>query len=263
MCLSRLHSSTRDTARITAMHAYRTHSCGALRLADAGATARLSGWVHRKRDHGQLLFIDLRDHYGVTQCVIDSASPLFAAADALQARKRRHRHRQGGRSARPKRSIRSFRPARSSWQIAELALVSAAEPLPFPVNAEARLSRGDAAQVPLPRSAAREACTQYRAALPGHRLDPAAHDRAGLHRIPDADPDRELARRRARLSGAEPAPSRQVLCAAAGAAAIQAAPDGGRASTAISRSRRASATRRAAPTARPASSTSSISRCPS
>ena len=53
------------------MHAYRTDTCGALRLADAGRVARLSGWVHRKRDHGQLLFIDLRDHYGITQCVID------------------------------------------------------------------------------------------------------------------------------------------------------------------------------------------------
>src|SRR5476651_721592 len=66
------------------MHAYRTHSCGALRVADAGQSARLSGWVHRKRDHGQLLFIDLRDHYGIAQCVIDVSSPLFAAADALR-----------------------------------------------------------------------------------------------------------------------------------------------------------------------------------
>ena len=52
------------------MHAYRTHTCGALRAADAGQTARLSGWVHAKRDHGGLLFIDLRDHYGITQCVL-------------------------------------------------------------------------------------------------------------------------------------------------------------------------------------------------
>src|ERR1700739_4483188 len=66
------------------MHAYRTHTCGALRLPDAGRPARLSGWVHRKRDHGQLLFIDLRDHYGITQCVIDVSSPLFAATDALR-----------------------------------------------------------------------------------------------------------------------------------------------------------------------------------
>src|SRR4029077_8584881 len=65
-------------------HPYRTHTCGALRLADAGRSARLSGWVHRKRDHGQLLFVDLRDHYGVTQGVVDISSPMFAAVDALR-----------------------------------------------------------------------------------------------------------------------------------------------------------------------------------
>jgi aspartyl-tRNA synthetase len=66
------------------MHAYRTHDCGALRATDAGRTARLSGWVHRKRDHGGLLFIDLRDHYGITQCVVAQGSPVFAAADRLR-----------------------------------------------------------------------------------------------------------------------------------------------------------------------------------
>jgi aspartyl-tRNA synthetase len=66
------------------MHAYRTHTCGALRAADAGSTARLSGWVHRKRDHGGLLFVDLRDHYGLTQCVIPQGSPVFEAADRLR-----------------------------------------------------------------------------------------------------------------------------------------------------------------------------------
>ncbi|HEY8612616.1 MAG TPA: amino acid--tRNA ligase-related protein, partial [Roseomonas sp.] len=66
------------------MHAYRTHTCGALRAADAGSTVRLSGWVHRKRDHGGLLFIDLRDHYGLTQCVVPQGSPVFEAADRLR-----------------------------------------------------------------------------------------------------------------------------------------------------------------------------------
>jgi aspartyl-tRNA synthetase len=66
------------------MHAYRTHTCGALRTADAGRTARLSGWVHAKRDHGGLLFIDLRDHYGITQCVFPAGSPAFAAANAVR-----------------------------------------------------------------------------------------------------------------------------------------------------------------------------------
>jgi aspartyl-tRNA synthetase len=66
------------------MHAYRTHTCGALVAADAGQQARLSGWVHAKRDHGGLLFIDLRDHYGITQCVFAAGSPAFAAADAVR-----------------------------------------------------------------------------------------------------------------------------------------------------------------------------------
>ena len=66
------------------MHEYRTHDCGALRAADAGITARLSGWVNVKRDHGGLLFIDLRDHYGITQCVFPAGSPVFAAAEALR-----------------------------------------------------------------------------------------------------------------------------------------------------------------------------------
>ncbi len=66
------------------MHAYRTHSCGALRLTDAGQVARLSGWVHSKRDHGGLLFIDLRDHYGITQCVFPAGGSGFEIADKIR-----------------------------------------------------------------------------------------------------------------------------------------------------------------------------------
>lgn len=66
------------------MHLFRTHTCGSLRQEDAGRTVRISGWVHRKRDHGQLLFIDLRDHYGLTQCVIDSDSPYFSEAESIR-----------------------------------------------------------------------------------------------------------------------------------------------------------------------------------
>jgi aspartyl-tRNA synthetase len=63
------------------MHPYRTHSCGALRAGDAGLPARLSGWIHSKRDHGGLLFIDLRDHYGLTQIVFPAGTAAFEAAD--------------------------------------------------------------------------------------------------------------------------------------------------------------------------------------
>jgi aspartyl-tRNA synthetase len=65
--------------------AYRSHTCGALRKADVGGTARLSGWVHRVRDHGGLLFIDLRDHYGMMQCVVEPDSPAFKTAEAVRA----------------------------------------------------------------------------------------------------------------------------------------------------------------------------------
>jgi aspartyl-tRNA synthetase len=67
------------------MHRYRTHTCGALRASDIGQTVRLAGWCHRIRDHGGLLFIDLRDHYGITQCVADPDSPAFKTAERLRS----------------------------------------------------------------------------------------------------------------------------------------------------------------------------------
>ena len=70
------------------MHRYRTHTCGALREADIGAEVRLSGWCHRIRDHGGVLFIDLRDHYGITQVVADpdsrTSAPISASRSAPQ-----------------------------------------------------------------------------------------------------------------------------------------------------------------------------------
>ncbi|HEY1709819.1 MAG TPA: aspartate--tRNA ligase [Rhizomicrobium sp.] len=67
------------------MHAYRTHTCGELRREHVGQSVRLSGWVNRRRDHGGLLFIDLRDHYGLTQCVIEPDAPAFAAVDQARS----------------------------------------------------------------------------------------------------------------------------------------------------------------------------------
>ncbi len=66
------------------MHAYRTHTCGQLRSSHTGHSVKLSGWVYRKRDHGNLLFVDLRDHYGVTQVVVDRDSSAFALIEGLK-----------------------------------------------------------------------------------------------------------------------------------------------------------------------------------
>src|ERR1700740_2031228 len=118
------------------MHVYRTHTCGALRLAEAGQEARLSGWVHRKRDHGQLLFIDLRDHFGITQCVIDVSSPLFGTADELRL--------ESVLTVTGQVAARSAETVNPKLDTGEVELViggikvlSGAEPLPFPVNSEA------------------------------------------------------------------------------------------------------------------------------
>jgi len=66
------------------MHRYRSHTCSALRQSDVGQTVRLSGWIHRRRDHGQLVFIDLRDHYGITQCVTDVEDPAFQDVEKVR-----------------------------------------------------------------------------------------------------------------------------------------------------------------------------------
>jgi aspartyl-tRNA synthetase len=67
------------------LHRYRSHTCGALRESNVGETARLSGWCHRIRDHGGVLFVDLRDHYGMTQCVVDPDSPAFRQAETVRS----------------------------------------------------------------------------------------------------------------------------------------------------------------------------------
>src|SRR5208282_2050807 len=80
------HGASHSTRRSRAiMHRYRTHTCGGLGLGQDGEAVRLSGWCHRIRDHGGLLFIDLRDHYGITQCVVDPDSPAFRQAEKLRS----------------------------------------------------------------------------------------------------------------------------------------------------------------------------------
>ena len=66
------------------MHRYRTHNCNDLSITDVGNTARLSGWIHRRRDHGQLVFLDLRDHFGITQCVVDVEDVTFPVVESVR-----------------------------------------------------------------------------------------------------------------------------------------------------------------------------------
>ena len=66
------------------MHAYRSHNCVELTEANVGQQVKLSGWINRKRDHGQLVFVDLRDHYGLTQCVTDSSDASFEMVEVTR-----------------------------------------------------------------------------------------------------------------------------------------------------------------------------------
>ena len=118
------------------MHAYRTHTCGSLRLADVGACVRLSGWVNRRRDHGGLLFLDLRDHYGITQAVIEPDSPVFAEAD--RARSEWVVMVTGPVVARTPETINREMPTGEvEVRIEAFKLLSTAQELPFPVFTDA------------------------------------------------------------------------------------------------------------------------------
>ena len=117
------------------LHRYRSHTCGALRASDIGKTARLSGWVHRVRDHGGLLFIDLRDHYGITQVVADPDSPAFKVAETL--RSEWVVRVDGSVRARPEGTVNAELPTGEVELFAtEIEVLSAAKELPIPVFGE-------------------------------------------------------------------------------------------------------------------------------
>jgi len=117
------------------MHTYRTHHCAQLNKTHVGQTAKLSGWVHRKRDHGNLLFIDLRDHYGITQLVATEGSAHFAALTEV---KLESVITVGGRVvARAPETVNKDLPTGEIELVAEsYALESAADPLPVQVNSD-------------------------------------------------------------------------------------------------------------------------------
>ena len=117
------------------MHRYRTHTCNALRLDDAGETARISGWVHRKRDHGNLLFVDMRDHYGLTQVVIDVSSPIFFELEAVRLESVICVT--GDVVRRSDETVNASLPTGEvEISVKEITLLAAADPLPLQVNSD-------------------------------------------------------------------------------------------------------------------------------
>jgi aspartyl-tRNA synthetase len=117
------------------MHAYRTHTCGALRAADTGKTVRLSGWIHRKRDHGGLIFIDLRDHYGLTQLVVSPSNPAFGLIEHLRAESVIRVD--GEVVARTPETVNPNLPTGEvEVQVAQVTVISEAAELPLPVFGE-------------------------------------------------------------------------------------------------------------------------------
>ena len=120
------------------MHPYRTHTCGELRKRHAGLTVRLSGWIHRRRDHGGVLFLDLRDHYGITQLVI---APDNDSAEAAAKVPRESVVRVEGevRERSPGTINRAMKTGEVEIAVQELKVLSPAGPLPFPVAEESEV----------------------------------------------------------------------------------------------------------------------------
>ena len=208
------------------MHAYRTHTCGALRASDAGRPARLSGWVHSKRDHGGLLFIDLRDHYGLTQLVFPGGSPAWETADALRVESCITVT--GDVVARAAETVNPRLPTGDIEMVArELTVQSNADVLPMQVAGGEAFS--DETRLSYRYLDLRRERVHANMMLRAHVIASLRRRMVeqGFHRVPDAHPDGQLAGGGARFPGAGAQPPRKILCAAAGSATIQAIADGG------------------------------------
>ncbi len=208
------------------MHRYRTHTCGALRAEHVGSQVRLSGWCHRIRDHGGVLFVDLRDHYGMTQCVVDPDSPAFKDAEKLRAEwvvrfdgKVRSRP-EGTQNA-------DLATGQVEVFVTEIEVLGAAAELPlqvfgdqpFPEETRLKYRFLDLRRESLHRNIMTRVAVidSLRQRMKGQ----------GFKRVPDADPDGVLAGGRARLPRPLPSASGQVLRASTGSAAVQAVADDG------------------------------------
>ena len=172
---------------------------------------RLSGWVHRVRDHGGLLFIDLRDHYGLTQIVADPDSPGFKTAETVRGEWVIRVD--GEVKARLPETINANLPTGEDRDLSrvDLEVLSAAKELPLPVFGEPDYPEDIRLKYRFLDLRRETLAQEHRRPHQDHRRDAPAHGGGGLHRILDADPDGILTGRRARLPGAVAAPSGQVL----------------------------------------------------
>ena len=188
---------------------YRTHTCGQLRLDDAGTTARLAGWVHRRRDHGQLIFLDLRDRHGITQVVIDKADAPDAHATASRIRPEFVVSVAGTVAPRLPGTENAKLPTGAiELQATEVEILSEAKTPPFYIN-EPDATVDESLRLKYRYLDIRREPMQQRlhAPQPDGPGDPRGPSRQRLRRGRDADPDQEHARGRPRLHRAEPAPA--------------------------------------------------------
>ena len=210
------------------MHAYRTHNCAQLTKSDVGETVRLSGWIHRKRDHGGVLFVDLRDHNGLTQIVADEDSTALKTLDNLRLGKALSRSMARSRRARQGTTNANLSTGDIEVFARSVTIQSRANELPLPVAGEqeypedirlkyrfldlrrervhANIMLRNRVITSLRRRMTDQGFTEFQTPILGA-----------------SSPGR-----RARLSGPQPPASRQFLRAAAGSADVQAAADGGR-----------------------------------
>jgi aspartyl-tRNA synthetase len=174
------------------MHAYRSHNCAALTESDVGQHVRLSGWIHRKRDHGQLVFIDLRDHYGLTQCVVDSSDASFALVEATRLESVVTIT--GTVLRRSDDTINNSLPTgHIEVRIEEFAVQSAADTLPLQVNSDedsGEETRLRYRYLDLRRNRPHQ---QYHVAGTDYSIDPQPHGGTKFHRISNPHTDRIIA----------------------------------------------------------------------
>ena len=208
------------------MHAYRTHTCAQLTAEDVGETVRLSGWVHNKRDHGGVLFVDLRDHYGITQVVADSDSEALGVLEKLKLESVVTID--GTVKARADAAVNANLPTGAIEVFARAVTVqSRAEDLPLIVNSaedypeETRLKYRfvDLRRERLHKNIVLR--SQVISSIRRRMID------KGFTEFQTPILGAFQPRGRARLSGAQPPPPGALLCPPAGAADVQTAADGG------------------------------------